>query len=228
MRRYKYIGVIFLVFLYGTAYAQFFKGFIAAGANLAQVDGDEAYGYKMPGANFSLGVMIPLGGNFDVSMETGFTQKGANQKAQYIAFRGDDTLTGAYKLRLDYVSIPLMVQYTDKDFVSVGLGFAYSRLVGASEFEHGKQTPTTALNGVYKPNDYGVLLDLRMKIKHGLKFNFRYEYSMARIRTREFSTIGGTQSWTRHQFNNTISFRLLYVFNEQRSERIRKELTAPQ
>lgn len=229
MKIYIIIGITAVLFVFsGSASAQVFKGFVAAGANLAQVDGDEAYGYRMPGANLAIGVMIPLGKNFDVSMETGFTQKGANQKAQYLAFRGDDTLTGAYRLRLEYVTIPVMLQYTDKDFVSAGLGFAYSRLVGASEFEHGKQTLTNALNGVYKPNDYGVVLDVRMKIKQGLKFNFRYEYSIARIRSREFSTIGGTQTWTRHQYNNTISFRLLYVFNEQRSERVRKEISAPQ
>lgn len=193
--------------------AQVIKGYVAGGINLAQVDGDEVYGYKRIGGNMGVAAMIPLGMNFDISLETSFSQKGAYQKPQYKS----DSLNGAYELRLNYVEVPVLIHYTDKDFISAGLGFSWGRLVGASEYEHGFQTATTANNGVYALNDYSVLLDLRMRMSDNLKLNFRYQYSMASIRTREFTNLAN-QKWTRDQFNNLLTLRLIYMFNEPRAD----------
>jgi lipopolysaccharide assembly outer membrane protein LptD (OstA) len=227
MRTKKYwIGICLLFFAMSTN-GQVIKGFVAAGINLAQVDGDEVYGYKLPGSNFGIGALIPIKKNWDVSLETSYSQKGANQKAQYIAYSGDDTLTGAYKLRLNYAEIPVMIHYTDKEFITVGTGFSFGRLVGATEFEHGKQTITNAQNGVYSPNDYSVLIDLKMRVVSRLKFNFRYQYSMTKIRMREFTTIGNAQPWNRKQYNNLLTFRLVYIFNEDQSERALIKVASP-
>lgn len=212
----KYLTILALLGLFhAAATAQVFKGFLTAGLNIAQVDGDEVYGYKMPGLHFGPGVMLDIGRNFDLSLEAAYTQRGANEKAQYFAIRGNDTLTGAYRLRLDYFQIPVMIHYTDKDLFTAGFGFSYARLVKAEEFEHGKQTPTNAGNNVYSPHDFNVLLDLKYRAVGSLRLAFRYEYSMASIRTREFTSIGGSLPWTRQQYNNVISFRLLYIFNEE-------------
>jgi hypothetical protein len=195
-------------------HSQIIKGEVMAGMNMTQVDGDIVFGFKKPGLNLGAGAMIPIGKGFDLSLETNFSQKGSKQKAQYLS----DSLNGAYKLYLNYVEIPLLVHYTDKDLVSVGTGFSWGRLVAAREFEHDRQTATTALNGVYSPNDFCVLVDLRLKVYQALKFNFRYSYSMSRIRTREFSDAAGNIK-SRGQFNNVLTFRMLYIFNEERSKR---------
>lgn len=197
--------------------AQVIKGEMIAGFNLAQVDGDEVYGYKKPGLQLGLGAMIPIAKKWDISLETIYNEKGANQKAQYRS----DSLNGAYKLMLNYVEVPVLVHFTDKDFITVGSGFSWGRLISAKEFEHGVQTQTTAQNNVYSPNDFNVLLDLRMRIYQRLKFNFRYQYSVTKIRNREFTTLNGTV-WSRNQYNNLLTFRLVYVFNEERSQRNRE------
>lgn len=197
--------------------AQVIKGEMIAGFNLAQVDGDEVYGYKKPGLQLGLGAMIPIAKKWDISLETIYNEKGANQKAQYRS----DSLNGAYKLSLNYVEVPVLVHFTDKDFITVGSGFSWGRLINAKEFEHGVQTQTTAQNNVYSPNDFNVLLDLRMRIYQRLKFNFRYQYSVTKIRNREFTTLNGTV-WSRNQYNNLLTFRLVYVFNEERSLRNRE------
>lgn len=197
--------------------AQVIKGEMIAGFNLAQVDGDEVYGYKKPGLQLGLGAMIPIAKKWDISLETIYNEKGANQKAQYRS----DSLNGAYKLSLNYVEVPVLVHFTDKDFITVGSGFSWGRLISAKEFEHGVQTQTTAQNNVYSPNDFNVLLDLRMRIYQRLKFNFRYQYSVTKIRNREFTTLNGTV-WSRNQYNNLLTFRLVYVFNEERSLRNRE------
>ncbi len=218
MRKLVFITLLLSIGSFGNA--QIIKGYLAGGINMAQVDGDEVYGYKKPGANLGLGALVPFGRNWDISLETSFTQKGANQKEQYIA----DTLNGAYKLKLDYVEIPLMIHYTDKDFVTVGAGASWSKLIRAEEWEHGLQTPTNEGSGTYKPTDISVILDLRMRIYKRLKFNFRYNYSMVKIRTRNFTNVGGGAEWSRHQYNNALTFRLIYIFNEVQSEKARKEI----
>ncbi len=212
--------LVFFSFSYLSLEAQIIKSFAAAGLNLSQVDGDEAYGYHKAGGNVGLGIMVPFLTNFDASLETSISQKGAYQKPQYILLSGSDTLTGEYNLRLNYAEIPILIQYTDKNFISAGIGASLGIMVGAKEYEHGKKMPTTVGDGTYANLDYSVLLDAKMRIKGRLWGNFRFQYSMKRIRSREFSSITGLNSWTRHQFNNTISFRLFYIFNEQQSERV--------
>ncbi len=203
------VATLITAFLPVTVHAQMIKGQVMGGFNLAQVDGDEVYGYKRIGGNLGVGAIIPLGKNWDISLETSFNQKGAFQKPQYES----DSLNGAYEIRLNYVEVPVLIHYTDKEFITGGLGFSWGRLVGAREYEHERLTATTANNGVYNLNDFCIVLDLRIRLVDRLKFNFRYQYSMVKIREREYSNLAN-ESWNRNQFNNLLTFRLVYVFNE--------------
>jgi len=200
--------------------AQIIKGEAIFGMNLSQVDGDEVYGFKKVGLNFGAGVLIPFDkkGRWDVSIEALFNQKGANQGIQYYDTVDGQPQTGEYNLNLNYVEVPVLVMYTDKDFISAGAGFSWGRLVSVKEWEHGNLVEsTTATSGTYAVNDFGILADFRIRIWEGLKFNLRYQYSLIKIRTREFDNRAG-DTWTRDQYNNVISLRLIYVFNEKKSQ----------
>ena len=201
---------------------QIIKGEAIVGMNLTQVDGDEVYGFKKVGANIGAGVMVPFGkrGRWDVSFETLFTQKGSNQKAQYNdSLNNGMVITGEYKLNLNYVEVPVLVMFTDKEFISFGAGLSWARLVGVKEYEHGQLVETTTLNsGTYSKNDFDILADFRIRIYKALKFNLRYQYSLMSIRTRTFSDLAGN-TWTRDQYNNVITFRLIWVFNEEQSRK---------
>jgi len=209
-----FAGLLLLMAL--PAKSQIIKGEIIAGFNLSQVDGDEVYGYKKGGLQLGLGAMIPIADKWDISIETLYNEKGAIEKAQY-PMQADST-TGEYKLYLNYLEVPVLIHFTDKEFITVGAGFSWGRLVSAKEFEHGRQTITNAVNGVYDPNDFNVLIDLRMRLYKQLKINFRYQYSLAKIREREYSSSQGS-TWKRNQYNNLLTFRLVYMFNEERSQR---------
>jgi hypothetical protein len=204
------------------------KGEIIAGMNLSQVDGDEIYGFNKPGLNMGLGAIVPLGKNFSFSIETLFNQKGAYQGKQY-KDQVIDTATGAviaeyngmYKLKLDYLEVPFLFQYTDKDIITAGLGFSYGRLVKIKEYEHDTLNLKTTLNsGVYDKNDYNILFDIQLRIHKKIprwKLNVRYAYSVSEIRTRDFYTVPppGELYSTRKQYNNLLSLRVIYVFNER-------------
>ena len=191
--------------------AQFIKGALIFGTNISQVDGDEVYGFKKIGFNIGASAIVPFSNKWAISIENIYSQKGAYQKPQYA-----DSISGEYRIKLNYVEVPVLVHYTDKNIFTVGAGLSWGRLVKVDEWEHGNKTNTSLSSGTYSQNDINILADLRFRIWKKLKFNVRYAYSIPKIRTREHSDLSG-DTWIRKQYNNLVSFRLIYVFNERQS-----------
>lgn len=218
------IFVTLLLALSPTLNAQRFKGAVMGGMNLSQLDGDEVVGYNKVGGHFGVGVILPIK-KWDITLETVYNQKGAREKAQYefwmydsIGMTLDSTLyTGEYKVNLDYVEIPLMVHYTDKERLSAGMGFSYGRLVKVTEVEHGGSIPPYSDTVAFNKNDWNILFDLQFRIWRQLKGNVRFAYSLVPIRERTYQDIiyEVNDPWTRKQYNHLFTFRLVYVFNEQ-------------
>jgi hypothetical protein len=222
MRKFSLLFIItFLIAFFGIfeSKAQRVKGALIAGINLSQVDGDEIYGFRKPGLNIGASATVPVWNNFSFTIETIYNQKGAVQGEQYFTTDSlGNELNGAYKIQLDYLEVPFLIHYTDKDVIAAGFGFSYGRAVKIKEWEHGKLIEGTALNsGVYKNDDFNILADIQFRIYKKLKFNLRYSYSIAKIRTREFTNLIG-DSWTRDQYNNLLSFRFIWMINENKRQ----------
>ncbi|OFY51496.1 MAG: hypothetical protein A2W85_00965 [Bacteroidetes bacterium GWF2_41_31] len=204
--------------------AQIIKSEAIVGFNLTQVEGDEVAGFKKPGINLGVGALIPFGKNWDLSFEVTYNQKGAREGDQYRDTIDGQPITGAYKVRLNYAEIPVLIHYTDKDLLTIGAGFSYGRLVGVKEWEHGRLVETTTVNSnTYEKSDFNYIIDVRIKLKGPLKLSARYQNSMKKIRTREFNNITGA-TWTRDQYNKVLTFRLIYVFNESKSRELQKNM----
>ena len=214
--------------------AQRFKGELIAGFNATQVEGDEVFGFKKFGGNLGMGVMLPFSfhskqadKNWAVSMEMLFHQKGSHQRNNTgVTYAYTDSGAAAsfydsfvkYDLRLNYVSIPLMIHYQDaRTGWTFGAGVAYNRLFSVKEVENGYWTETTLSSGTYSLQEFSVLFDVRFRIYRQLKFDFRYEYSLFPIRTRTFYKKEGVpvDPYDRKQYNNVLTFRLVYMFNER-------------
>ncbi len=222
----KYLLLLLLLFaLSPSLHAQRFKGAVMAGMNISQVDGDLVYGYHRVGGHIGLAAILPIK-KWDITLETVFNQKGAVQKAYYEHYDSatNYTYTGAYDLRLNYVEIPLMVHYTDKERYTVGIGFSYGRLVNFSEIEHGGNVPPYSDTVSFSKNDYNFLADLQIRVWKQLKFNIRFSYSMASIRERTYHDViyHLKDPWTRKQYNNMLTFRLVYVFNEKFEKKMKE------
>lgn len=207
----KSMGLVMLFLISGQLTAQSIRGELIGGFNLAQVDGDEVVGYRKPGFNAGVGAALPLGGNWFLSIETLFNQKGAYRK--YPNEYNDSLDLPYYNLRLSYADIPLLIHYNDKNKVTFGAGFSFGRLVQMKEIEHGRTIDWNTTNGPYDSGDWNILIDLRFRMWWKLYFNFRYAYSIDKIRTRTFHA--GVETWTRNQFNNLLTFRVVMVFNEK-------------
>ena len=208
--------------------AQVFKGQIIGGMNISQLDGDYQVGYQKVGAHAGIGVMFPF--NFikgrenkpwAFSMEILYNQRGVREP-NYNYKAGDSTTPGVqvkmdYFLNMHYVSLPFMLHYTEKEIITFGLGFSYSRLFSVSEIEYDiPQTYDTVKR--LSPNDFSVLADVRVRIWQQLKFGIRFEYSMFSLRTREFQKNTFHEAGTRKQYNNTLTFYLVFMLNEKKSD----------
>jgi len=219
------IIVSFSLILSERSFSQHILGAVSAGINLSQVDGDEVYGFKKVGFNGGPSVIIPFGKNkkWSVTLELLFSQQGSRQKSVYPVSNTIDSARAGfydgYRLSLNYVQIPVIVHFTDKRFLAGGLGFQYGQLVGVTEYEdyndnRGFARSTTTLQGPYTRADIQALADVRIRIYRGFWFNVRYSYSILPIRTREFVNPFFGNTWLRKQYNNVISLRLVYIFND--------------
>lgn len=89
----------------------------------------------------------------------------------------------------------------------------------------------------YRPHDFNICADMRVRIWEGFHAELRYEYSLVPIRTRLFykdanETILKTDDSRvqplQHQYNNTITLRMVYLFNEHRSKANREGMKKEQ
>ena len=271
MKRFRILTLL-LAFMMATPvllHAQIIKGELFLGGNLAQVDGDECFGYKRFGVHAGAGALVPLTSFMDVGLEVLFNQKGAYKRDAIVS---NSTYPYAYNLKLSYAEIPLMLYLTDKDRYSIGLGISYGRVVGLDEKNDGISTgialgdgklhwkeneenlpdishvseinelaeivhsagfpDTVYLSSVvansnsYRAHDFNICADLRFRIWEGIHAELRYQYSLRPIRTRMFYEDAGLilANQIRLQYNNSITLRVVYIFNEHRSKANKESL----
>ncbi len=201
-----------------SANAQKIMGALIGGVNATQVDGDEVYGYKKFGLNLGAAAIIPITGNWSVTLENIYSEKGAHQRPRFI-----DSLDGSYDLKLNYLDVPVLIQYTDKDIVTFGLGASWGGLVKISEQRNSIPMPgTTLTSGIYRSSDINFLMDIRFRLVKRLHFDVRYAYSMRPIATREIVDSKTGYPNIRDQYNGMFTFRFYYIFNEKLKEKIKK------
>lgn len=220
MNRKILLLIVLISFLASSgATAQRIMGAVIAGVNMTQVDGDEVFGYHKFGLNTGAAAIVPFNSNWAVTLETIYSQKGAHQRSIYL-----DSLNGSYDLKLNYLDIPVLLQYTDKDIVTFGTGISWGRLVAVSEQRNGYAMPETTIeSGIYRSSDLNILLDVKFRLIDRLRFNVRYAYSVRPIATREIiDSKTGTPN-IRDQYNGMFTFRLYYVFNEKLSREVRRQ-----
>lgn len=77
-----------------------------------------------------------------------------------------------------------------------------------------------ANSNTYRPHDFNICADLRFRIWEGFHAEVRYQYSLRPIRYRmyyeDINLVLANQ--IRTQYNNCITLRVVYMFNEHRSK----------
>lgn len=158
-RRFYLVLLMAMLACSGKMNAQIFKGEVFAGASLSQIDGDECFGYRRFTGQAGVGAMLPVTDWFDIALEVMYNPKGALRNDTMIANSG--SFHGLYDCKLNYVEIPLMFYFTDKQRYTIGIGAAYGRLVGLSEKINGTETGITVGDGYLRwPDGYQNGFDL--------------------------------------------------------------------
>jgi hypothetical protein len=186
-----------------------FFGGIVVGASFSQVDGDNFAGYHKVGFNGGGIMFMRLVDQLAFSTELLYVQKGSRaapkQLPQVIQATGQRI--DKYSIDLQYVEIPLMLNYFDKRNSNFGAGFAYARLLNWSEKALLGNGVTVENTKSFRPNDFTFVLNGNLSIWKGLFANIRFQYSLVPIK-KDYDTRFGRAE----QFNNQWTMRVGYLF----------------
>lgn len=213
--------LLIALLLGGTAaQAQRIHAYLAAGATLAQVEGDELKGFKKWGGTGGVGAIVNLteNGRWRMGVEVDFAQRGFKNKT-----RNPYNIN----LTLNYIDIPLSFYFHDTHGgITVGAGMLYGRLV---QQPHGNVLfPSTFVPDTsdmsWLKNDLGVLLEFRFTVWRGLQLNLRWQYSVIPIKKnwmfKEYENESQIRSDTpnvryNNCYNHAITARIIWEFGTE-------------
>jgi hypothetical protein len=220
------ILIILITSVFSGIHAQRIMGAVVGGFNTTNVQGDDVFGFYKFGLNVGAAAIVPLSEKFSMTFETIYSEKGAYHKeggrGMDYRYRHD---YNHYKLTLNYLEAPLVFHYNDPNGIHGGIGLSYARLINVKEWEDHVRIATTTLNdGPYSLDDWSLLFDAQIDVFKKMKFGARYSFSLFKIRERQYSNVAPDETKIRKQYNQTLSFRVFWIFNQQASERSKLNL----
>ncbi|MBL7138388.1 MAG: PorT family protein, partial [Bacteroidales bacterium] len=194
-------------------FAQQFDGGILAGGVVSQVDGDNWAGFSKVGFLAGGFVNLELSPHSSLQLEMEYIQKGSRKPSYYQENDFHD-----YLLRLHYLEIPLLYQFTFLKRIQVEAGPAADVLLGYQEQVDGQEVPNdypfrrVTLAGIVGASGY---------ITKHLKATFRFNYSLLSIRHPQPVEVRPTV-WRKilfewGQYNNVMSLSVAYQFKGRRN-----------
>lgn len=179
------------------------------GANFAQIDGDNYAGYHKIGLNVGGIGYARVYKHLALSFELLYSQKGAKSNIYRVSVTDSLTLVSKYNVTLNYVEIPLMINYFDKHKSHFSAGFSYSRLISSIETVSSDPALTIDFNKYpFRNAAYDVVGAASMHLYKGLFLNIRFQYGISPLRVNSPPELARTQ----RQFNNIWTVRLMYLF----------------
>lgn len=181
----------------------FIRAAIIGGMNVSQVDGDGIAGFRKFGANGGGAAYVDLTKGFSASFEILYSMRGAK--------RGPNQDALLENLTLDYIEVPFMVNYNDRDKAIFGLGVSWNTLVRQSV------NPTILADDVnFKRASLDFVGGVTFLIKKRYGINFRYSYSITPMGTAVAATpgTGGIRATLDGKLrNNVVGLRFMYFLN---------------
>lgn len=203
-----FAGMIFICIFSTLSMSQSFKGGLLLGLTTTQVDGDRMDGYNKPGAQLGGYVKTKIKGNFGMSFELKLIQKGSRNRSSV-------ENPYFYKISLNYIETPLLLNYTYKEKLigEAGVGLGYLALqkeedVNGSIYPQGSPHP-------FSKFEFSATVAIKYKISKHFFADIRFSYSIIRIRKRyegmdeSYWTLGDNG-----QFNNLLGLAIYYQFGK--------------
>jgi len=201
MKKY-FIFILLISIIISISYAQKPDGFhagIIGGLVASQVDGDNYAGYNRLGLQFGGFTKFKLNQDWGGQVEIKYLQKGSKQVSQKNGI--------FFEIKLDYVEVPVLVNYQFDEKMYAEGGFAFAYLIGAHEDRDGYGF--SDYTNDFEAYDLSALIGFNYIFNAHFIGNVKYSYSMLPIRPHP-----GNQTYWGDMgcYNNLVSAALYYKF----------------
>ena len=203
------ILLCFLLTINAYSQAQRFDGYIEGGISTSQVSGDALSGFDKAGFMVGVGVVTSISKNNKtmMGMEIYDIQKGSRKPSRLD--KGDPAF---YRLRLNYVEIPLYLKYAASDHFQFFIGAALGVLTGSTEEnENGK----VAYQVPFNKFDASATVGLEYLLSADWRIGIRLIQSVTPV--RDFSGNAPYTYFNNGQYNNVVAFAVSYLFKSKKN-----------
>ncbi len=166
----------------------FFRGGLSLGICASQIDGDDSAGYNKVGLKASVFSTAQIQEHIFLNLAVGFTQKGSRHSDEKLNF----------KIKLNYIEMPLTVLYAFNDKWKAGVGLSYSYLFSKNIEDNNGSIRD---GDDYKSSDINYIVQCLYQINSHWELEANFNYSATNIYVT-----------TPKLFNNVLSFSAKYYF----------------
>ena len=209
MLKKKFVSLFFLLSAFLTQ-AQKFNAHILGGVATSQVSGDQLSGFNKAGFIGGAGVSTVLSKKVDLGFEIYYIQKGS--KKQSDPEKGDYEY---YRLRLNYIEVPLLLEYHISDKLGFEIGPSVAVLISYSEENQDGEISSLLYYDQPQFSKYDI------SICGGLAYHFNNHWGLyfrglqSLVPIRENSS-GARAQLNSGQYNSVLSFALYYQFGKKK------------
>lgn len=186
-----------------------FYGGLKLGANFSQIDGDGFSGYHKVGFAGEGIVYVKPFPVVGFSLGLGYAQKGCHESSLIGTNIGPAVFR--YRVHLQYVEVPLMIQIFTPGRLHYSLGVAYNRLLSSKEeSEDINQIAISPDLYPFEKQELSGIVGINFKVYRSFFLCGQYEYSLSSIRNGA-NIPPGYRTGTGREFNNLMSLQFLYL-----------------
>lgn len=194
------IFILILLIMPVSLLSQNFNGGLNLGMNTSQIDGDAYWGYHRIGPFVGAFVNTYFTEYIGMQLELNYVNKGASKRNEI----GDPAY---YRIKLNYVELPVVALYKLIDKVRINAGITYGVLIKAKEDLSG--TGFREPEPAFDKSDLSMLVGAEYFFTEKWSIYGRFTYSILPIREHPGKK---THFLDRGQMNNNISIALRYYF----------------
>ena len=184
--------IILFIFASQLVFSQGFKGGLFAGMVASQLDGDNSDGYHKFGFQGGVYSRYIFSDRLSLINELKFIQKGSSRT-------NDDDPYSNFKVKLNYIELPFILDYQVKEKIAIGGGISYGYLISAEVEDGAGVIPKEDLP--YNNSDIDAILHVKYLFNDNFWISTKFAYSILYI-----------TKTTPRQSNNLISLELGYEF----------------
>ena len=186
----KYRLFIVVLLFSQMLFSQGFKGGLMGGMVVSQIDGDQIAGYHKLGLQAGIYSQYLFNDKWSIVLEIKYIQKGSSHTDKNNPY-------SYFKIKLNYIELPLLLEYRlNKSFI-FGTGLSYGNLLRASVEDASGSIVSQQL--AYIATDINILGQVKYVLNEHYWIDLKMAYSIIPITNQ-----------SPQQFNNLISFGIGY------------------